>query len=208
MKLSTLAILLGLGFGLPQIYGLLNPVKFRDAVRKFPRSEMPGYLLMLLGTAWFLVNLKNESISDFAPYKPYMLAGFGLVGVFTCVFVRDFLAVRGLAIVLLLLAKLMVDTARWVDTEWRLVIVTWAYLLVIGGMWFTISPWRLRDLLHWGTATDARVRVGCGLRLLFGLFVAILGITVFRTAEQDTARLGSVPPPAYWAAAAAPAASR
>jgi hypothetical protein len=39
MKLSTLAILLGLGFGLPQFYGLLKPAKFRDAVRKFPRSD-------------------------------------------------------------------------------------------------------------------------------------------------------------------------
>jgi hypothetical protein len=194
MKLSILAILLGLGFGLPQIYGLFHPAKFRDAVRRFPRSEMCGYILMLLGTAWFLVNLNNEHISDFAVYKPYMLAGFGLVGTLTCVFVRDFLAVRGLAIVLLLLAKLMVDTARWADTEWRLVIVTWAYLLVVAGMWFTISPWRLRDLLHWGTATDGRVRVGCSLRLAFGLFIAILGITVFRAVEQKAMLESSVKP--------------
>lgn len=198
MKLSTLAILLGLGFGLPQIYGLLHPAKFREAVRRFPRSEMTGYFLMLLGTTGFLVNLNNEHISDFAAYKPYMLLGFGLIGVLTCVFVKDFLAVRGLAIVFLLLAKLMLDTARWVDTEWRLVIVTWAYLLVVVGMWFTVSPWRLRDLLHWGTATDGRVRYGCGLRLAFGLFVAILGITVFRAVEQKTAMESQDNPMVWW----------
>src|SRR5947207_4256689 len=131
MKLSTLAILLGLGFGLPQPYGLLKPAKFRDAVRKFPRSEPVGYVLMLLGTVWFLWNLQLENISDFAAYKKVMLIGFGAVGVATCIYVRDFLAVRGLAIVFLLLAKLMVDTARWEETEWRLVIVTWAYLLIV-----------------------------------------------------------------------------
>ena len=193
MKLSTLTILLGLGLGLPQIYGLLHPVKFRDAVRTFPRSVMPGYVLTLLGTVWFLINLNNEHISDFAAYKPYMLAGFGAVGVLTCVFVQDFLAVRGLAIVLLLLAKLMVDTARWVDTEWRLVVVIWAYVLVVAGMVFTVSPWRLRDLLYWATATDGRVRVGCGIRLALGLCVAILGITVFRAAEQKAPVEGSLP---------------
>jgi hypothetical protein len=64
-------------------------------------------------------------------------------------YVRDFLAVRGAALVMLLLAKLMVETARWVDTQWRLVIVIWAYGLVVGGMWFTISPWRMRDLIQW-----------------------------------------------------------
>ena len=183
MKLSTLAIVLGLGIGLPQIYGLMHPTKFRAAVRKFPRSETIGYFLMLLGTVWFLWNLNQEDISDFAAYKKAMLIGFAAVGVATCIYVRDFLAVRGLAIVLLLLAKLMVDTARWVDTEWRLVVVTWAYVLVVAGMWFTISPWRLRDLLNWATATDQRVRVGCGLRLAFGLFVVVLGLAVFRPVE-------------------------
>jgi len=183
MKLSTLAILLGLGFGLPQIYGLLNPVKFREAVRKFPRSESIGYLLMLLGTVWFLWNLNQENISDFAAYKKVMLVAFGAVGVATCIYVRDFLAVRGLAVVFLLLAKLMVDSARWEGTEWRLVMVVWAYVLVVAGMWFTVSPWRMRDLLNWGTATENRIRVGCGLRLAFGLFVLALGLAVFRPLE-------------------------
>jgi len=183
MKLSTLAVLLGLAVALPQIYGLMKPAGFRDAVRKFPRSETFGYILMLLGTVWFLWNLQKENISDFAAYKKLMLFAFGAVGVAACIFVKDFLAVRGLAIVFLLLAKLMVDTARWVDTEWRLVIVTWAYVLVVAGMWFTVSPWRLRDILNWGTATDDRVRVGCGLRLAFGVFVVILGLAVFRPVE-------------------------
>jgi len=186
MKLSTLAILLGLGFGLPQLYGLLKPAKFRDAMRKFPRSEPVGYVLMLLGTVWFLWNLQQENISDFAAYKKVMLIGFAAVGVATCIYVRDFLAVRGLAIVFLLLAKLMVDTARWEESEWRLVIVTWAYLLILAGMWFTISPWRLRDLLTWGTATDNRIRIGCGMRLAFGLFVVVLGLIVFRAVEQKS----------------------
>src|SRR5882762_7777206 len=191
MKLSTLAILLGLGFGLPQLYGMLKPTQFREAARKFPRNERWGYALMLLGTAWFLWNLKNENIADFAAYKPALLAGFALVGIATCVFVRDFLAVRGLAIVFLLLAKLMVDTARWADTGWRLVIVTWAYALVVAGIWFTISPWRLRDLLNWATATDTRIRVGSGVRLAFGLFVAVLGLTVFRQVEAQAASQGA-----------------
>ena len=93
----------------------------------------------------------------------------------------DFLAVRGLAIVVMLLAKLMVDTGRphLADSDWVLVIQVWAYLLAVVGIWFTISPWRLRDILQWATATDLRVRVGSALRLTFGLFVAWLGLTKF-----------------------------
>jgi hypothetical protein len=180
MNLSTLAIALGLGFGLPQIYGIAKPADFIAAVRKFPRSQTFGFILMLLGTAWFSWIVKQEPISDFAAYKPFLMGGFIFVGVGSCFYVRDFLAVRGLAVVILLLAKLMVDTARWADTPWRIVITSWAYLLIVAGIWFTVSPWRLRDLLNWGTANENRVKVGCAVRLAFGLFVAALGFTVYR----------------------------
>jgi hypothetical protein len=95
--------------------------------------------------------------------------------------VQDFLAVRGLAVVLLLLAKLMVDTGRphLSQTPLVLIIQTWAYLLVIAGIWLTVSPWRLRDFLQWGTATEQRIKIGCSIRLAFGLLVALLGFTVY-----------------------------
>jgi len=183
LKLSTLSILLGLGVGLPQIYGLVKPAAFAAAVRKFPRSLPWGVALVAFGTLWFLWNLSLESLADFATYKNVLFMLFAAVGLGTCIFVQDFLAVRGLAIVLLLLAKLMVDTGRPAlpQTHWVLVIQTWAYVLVVAGIWFTISPWRLRDFLVWGTANEWRIKVGCGLRLAFGLFVAALGLTIFRT---------------------------
>lgn len=180
-KLSTLAILLGLGLGLPQIYGFVRPAAFASAVRSFPRSLAWGYALMLLGTAWFVYNLSQESISDFAAYKNILFAGFAAVGIGSCIYVQDFLAVRGLAVVFLLLGKLMVDTGRphLAQSPLVLIIQVWAYLLVLVGMWLTVSPWRLRDFLNWATATEKRIKVGCGIRLAFGLFVAVLGLTAY-----------------------------
>jgi hypothetical protein len=179
INLSVLAVILGLGLGLPQIYGLLKPGAFAAKVRKFPRSLPAGIVLMLLGTVWFAYYFSEEQVSDFANAKPYLMAGFVLVGVCSCIFVQDFLAVRGLAVVFLLLAKLMVDTARWADTDWRLVVLTWAYVLVVAGIWFTVWPWHLRDMLNWATANEKRVRIGSAIRLAFGLFVAVLGFTVY-----------------------------
>jgi hypothetical protein len=182
LKLSTLAILLGLGMAAPQVYGLMKPGGFAAAARKFPGSLPAGYFLIALGTLWFLWNVKQESLADFAAYKSYMMIGFAAVGLGTCIFVQDFLAVRGLAVVLLLLGKLMVDTGRphLGETPWVLLIQTWAYVLVLAGMWFTISPWRLRDLLNWATANEKRVKIGSSIRLAFALFVVVLGITAFR----------------------------
>jgi hypothetical protein len=178
-KLSTLAVILGLLVMAPNVYGLLKPANFGALARKLPRSTSLGYGLMLLGTTWFIYYVKIENVADFEPLKPYLYGLFIAVGIGSCLFIPDFLAVRGLAVVMLLLAKLMVDTARWADSDWRLVIITWAYVLAFAGMWFTISPWRMRDLVNWATANEKRVRIGSGVRAAFGLLVLVLGITVF-----------------------------
>jgi hypothetical protein len=181
LKLSTLSILAGLGLGLPQIYGLLKPREFADSVRKFPRNVPVGIVLMLAATAWFLWIVSQEAVSDFSNYQSGLFILFAAVGVGSCIFVQDFIAVRGLAVLFLLIAKLMVDTGRPMleITHWALVIQTWAYVLVIAGIWLTLSPWRLRDFLNWATANEKRVRIGSAVRLAFGLFVAVLGLTKF-----------------------------
>jgi hypothetical protein len=182
MKLSLLSILLGLGMSVPQIYGLTKPKQFVAAARKFPRNLPVGIFLMLLGTAWFLWNVNRESLADFSAYKPVMMIAFAAIGLLACVFVQDFLAVRGLAVLALLLGKLMLDTGRpWLNaTSWVLVIQIWAYVLIVVGIWLTVTPWKLRDLLNWATATENRVRVGCTIRLAFAVFIGLLGVTAFR----------------------------
>jgi len=182
MKLSLLSILLGLGFAVPQVYGLARPRQFAEAVKKFPRNLGAGIFLMLLGTAWFAWNVNNEPIADFSAFKPYMLAGFIAVGVLSCVFIQDFLAVRGLAVVFLLLGKFMVDTGRphLGESPFVLVIQAWAYVLILAGIWFTITPWKLRDFLNFATANESRVRLSSAVRLAFATFIVILGLTAFR----------------------------
>jgi hypothetical protein len=179
IKLSTLSICLGLGLAAINLFGLLKPSEFKNVFRSLPRSLPAGFVFMLSATAWFMWNVSHESLSDFASLKPFLFVLFLGVGVGSCFFVQDYLAVRGLAVLMLLLGKLMVDTERWVDSEWRLVIATWAYLLVAAGIWCTVSPWRMRDLFYWATATKKRILVGSALRLAFGAFVAFLGFKVF-----------------------------
>jgi hypothetical protein len=182
MKLSYLTILLGVVIGLPQVYGLLKPAGLAAVARKFTRNLPAGIVLMLLATVWFAWNVNAEPIADFSAFKPYMLGAFVAVGVLSCIFVQDFLAVRGLAVLMLLLAKLMVDTGHpHLDespgVKW---FQAWAYVFAVAGIYFTVTPWRLRDLINWATDSAARVRVLCLIRLGFAACIVDLGLTSFR----------------------------
>lgn len=180
MTLSKLSILLGLLFAIPGALMLAKPAALTPALRKFPRSETWGYILMAVGAAWFLYNLNREAIAEFAAYKKLMLIGFGGVALAACIFVPDFLAVRGLAITMLMLAWYTLNTARWHDSQWRLVLSVISYVWVVAGMWFMISPWRLRDLINWATASPGRLRAYAGTRVGIGLLLIALGASVLK----------------------------
>ena len=128
---------------------------------------------MLLATAWFVWNVNVEPIADFSVFKPYMMAGFTAVGILACIFVQDFLAVRGLAVLMLLLAKLMLDTGRPHLGGFALCVGHSNLGLRARRRWHLvrITPWKLRDILSWATATEKRIRIGsrdptgiCGVR--------------------------------------------
>jgi hypothetical protein len=180
LTLSQLAILLGTGIALPQLWAVAKPVEAGAAFRKFPRSEAWGYLLMAIGAGWFLYRLNQEAIAEFAAYKSYMLMGFGAVAVAACFFVQDFLAVRGLSITLLMLSAFVLSKTRFVDTPWRLVLVVIAYMWIVAAMWWMISPWRLRDIINWSTATPEKTRKLASVRLAVAVLVIILGFTVYK----------------------------
>ena len=182
VKLSTLAIVLGALISALGAYGITSPRSLGDSLRKFPRSLSWGVALTLLATFWFVLNVKQESIADFEPMKPYLYALFIAVGVGTCIFVQDFLSVRGLAVLLMLVAKLMVDTGRphLGETSWVLVNQTLAYVWVFFGIWLTVAPWRLRDWIQTVTASETRLRIPAAASLALGLLMVVLGVTVFR----------------------------
>jgi hypothetical protein len=180
ISLANLSLALGAIMVLTAVWGLAKTEGAMDWIKKFPRNETAGWTLMLAGMAWFLWVLSGETLADFEKFRMIIKIFIVAVGVGSCFFLKDFLAVRGLAVVLLLIAKLIVDTARWHESDWRLVLVVLAYALVIKAMWFTVAPWRMRNILNWATASERRFKTMCSVRLAFAVLLIALGLTVFK----------------------------
>lgn len=180
MKLSQLSLLLGLGLAASHSLALAQPGATTRWLRRFHRNVPVGVFLMLLGTVWFEWNLMGETLEDIARYKNLLLIFFPIVGVGCCFYATDYLAVRGLSVVLLLLAYVTCETARWHASLWRDALTGWAYVWVLAALWLSVQPWRLRDWLNWLTAAEARLKLAAVAGIVWGLFVAALGLTVLR----------------------------
>ena len=179
VPLKPVAIAVGAAIVAMRLPALLKPQAFRDWARKFPRSFWPGVAFLTISLLWCLYIVNNAREDSMAVPKNAVYVF--LVGVYAGLIALkfDFLAVRGLAILLMLLAKLGVDAANLIDTPWRLVMTVLGYVWAIAGMWFTVSPYRMRDLLEWTTATDGRLRALAALGCAFGLLLIGLGIFVY-----------------------------
>jgi hypothetical protein len=170
-------------------WALAAPGSCSASLRGFARNVPLGMILMILGTGWFFWNLYTSDLTDFKALRPFLYAGVVLVGVGNCLFVQDFIAVRGAAVVALLLCDKVLDWQRWFVTpgfnpqSWlqpKNLIALWCYAVILFSVWLVHSPWRLRDVLDWSARTPERLRQ-TGMTLAgFGVVLAGVGLVWLR----------------------------
>src|SRR6185436_1917410 len=90
---------------------LLNHSGFVAMLKAFPRSSAAAYVFFGVGAAWFLYAIWHLSPADFGEYRTYLFIGFLLVAILSFKCVPDFLAVRGLAAIVLMGAMPLLEAA-------------------------------------------------------------------------------------------------
>jgi hypothetical protein len=176
LTLATLIpALLLLALGVPL---LLNHSGFAAALKAFPRSPSAAFVFFSLGAAWFLYAIWHLSPADFGDYRHWLFVGFATVAVLSFRCVPDFLAVRGLCVLLLMGAMPLLDAAYMeYDQPQRLLMVTVVYVAIVAAIWLGAQPWRLRDFLNWLLARPGRTRTIGGAVAGYGLLLAIVAMT-------------------------------
>ena len=180
LSLNWIAVGVGAFFVLVNLPALLVPTWFRNTLLAFPRSRWPAWVLTALDLAWFGWLLYHEPLWPFFdPVRPWLVVIVPVVIVLVGIFMDELLAARALGGLLLLVAGPMLDTARWHPSAWRFVVIVLAYVWVVAGMVFVLSPYRVRRFFDFITRTELHCRVGGALRLAFGILLLVLGCKVF-----------------------------
>ena len=178
MSLTLATLLPGLVLILLGVPLLLNHSGYTAILKAFPRSTTASYLFFGAGAAWFLHAIWHLSPADFGEYRTYLFIGFLLVAIFSFKCVPDFLAVRGLATLILMAAMPLLESAYMeYDKPQRLFLVTAVYLALSGAIWLGAQPWRLRDFFTWVFAQPSRARSLGGLLAGYGVILSIVAFT-------------------------------
>src|SRR5256885_16896242 len=102
--------------------------------------------------------------------RPFLIAlpiGYGLA----LRFVDEFLAVRALGILCLLVAEPLLDAAFLRYETSRLLVTVFAYLLIIAGLFWVAIPYVLRDQINWGARRVFRWRCMHAIGLVYGCVI-------------------------------------
>jgi hypothetical protein len=178
-RLAITSTILGAAIIVGRVPGVIAPEKFSTEARKFPRSVFWGRVLMAVCAVWAGVVMYNAAVDDFAWLKPIVVIGVPIAYALVIQFADQFLAIRGLAALLLLISKVALDAADRSDSPSRLVVTVLAYLWVCAAIWMASAPHQVRDCITFITANATRCRASCLLGAAVGVFLVLLGLFVY-----------------------------
>ena len=146
--------------------------------RAFPRSRRAAWILFGAGAAWFLYIVTQLTEADFGNYKLVLFIVFAGIASLSFKLVPDFLAVRGLAVLVLLGAGSFLSAAfmQW-ELPQRRFMVALVYAAIIASLFLAGYPYRMRDFLGWLFARPVRARAAGALCGGYGLLLAIVSFT-------------------------------
>ena len=180
MSLFLATLLPGLFLALLGALLLWNDPRIRSTAQALPRSNRGAWLFFGAGAAWFIWRCGQLNESDLIFFKtpgPVMIA-FGVLAVLAFIYTPDFLAVRGLCVLMLLAAEPLLHAAYMeYGHPQRLLMVTAVYLGLAAALYLAAAPYRLRDFFAWLFQQPARARLAGTILLSYGLATAAAAFT-------------------------------
>ncbi len=145
---------------------LVKPQLMQGFLKKFPRNEQLGQILLGIGLAWFWLLIApsglgklsalSMDLGEFNNAKGLLQIAVPVSLILVCRSIRDFLAVRALGLLGLMVAAPLLGAAFLKDPSSRLLVPIFAYVLLTASMFCVGMPYLFRDAVTWVTAVQKR----------------------------------------------------
>ena len=156
---------------------LWHGMKTAQSTQAFPRSQAAAFVLLGAAAVWFLYKVLHLGPADFGQYKNILFIIFLVTAVGSFYYVPDFLAVRGLAALILMTAGVLLDAAYMQLPQARLFLVTFVYVAIVISLILGANPYKLRDFFGWLYKSESRPKIFGGAFAAYGLLLIGVAFT-------------------------------
>jgi hypothetical protein len=191
LSLFTVGVILAVWLIASHALMLAKPALVQGFLKKFPRNQILGQLLLGIGLAWFWLLIAPENmglisslamdLGEFNGAKPMLRILVPVSMFLVATSVRDFLAVRALGVVGLMVASPLLESAFLKDPSSRLLVPIYAYALLTASMFWVGMPYLFRDAVNWATANSKRWTLLSLAGLGYGVATLICAFAFWQT---------------------------
>lgn len=181
LPLFGTGIVLGVWLIALHAFLLAKPEAVQGFLRRFPRNQQLGQVLLAIGLLWFwllvappgkgILHSLSMDLGEFNGLKKYLRYVVPISIVAVGMAVKEFLAVRALGLLGLMVAAPLLEAAFLKDPQSRVLIPIFAFVLIVKSLYWVGMPYLFRDTVAWATASQKRWQMLCAGGLAYGLAV-------------------------------------
>ncbi len=179
IPLKGTGIVVALALILSHAWVLKNTAKTQAFLKAFPRNYSWGVILLTIDFLWAEFALVNMDMGEFFTMRDkfMMIVAAGYVAVL--LYVKEFLAVRALGSLMLLVAGPVLSAAFLQPQTSRLLIPILAYAWIIIGMFFIGMPFLMRDWVNTFIAKPQRWNLAIYGGIAYGIVLLAAAILFY-----------------------------
>jgi hypothetical protein len=179
IPLKGTGIVVALALILSHAWVLKNTAKTQAFLKAFPRNYSWGVILLTIDFLWAEFALVNMDMGEFFTMRDkfMMIVAGGYVAVL--LYVKEFLAVRALGSLMLLVAGPVLTAAFLQPQVSRLLIPILAYAWIIIGMFFIGMPFLMRDWVNTFIAKPQRWNLAVYGGIAYGIVLLAAAILLY-----------------------------
>ena len=177
--MKPVGIVLGLALLAAHLWAWKNEARAKGFLRNFPRHYGWGVFLLSIDFIWGMIVLSNMDMGEFFFLRRWFLMLVPVGFVLVLFYVKEFLAVRALGSLMLLVAGPVLASAFLQPQITRLLLPILAYAWLIIGMYFVGMPFLMRDWIGWLLAKQGRWNLAVWSGVAYGAILLVLAVTTY-----------------------------
>lgn len=179
IPLKGTGIVLGLMLLAKHLWAWFNSDAAQSFLKQFPRNYKWGAAILTVDFFWAMLLLNHMDMGEFFHLRKWFLTLVPIGFVLVLIYVQEFLAVRALGALMLLMAGPVLTAAFLQPQISRLLLPILAYVWIIAGMFFVGMPYLMRDLVNWVTGSAVRWKVAVMSGVVYGAVLLVVAAVAY-----------------------------